>query len=192
MSSSTQPTELFLIFTAPLEALGLRYLVTGSVASILYGEPRMTHDIDIVLELPAREAQRFAAAFPLEEFYCPPAEVIDIEARRRLRGHFNLIHHETGYKADIYLRDEGPLHQWALDHRRSVELPGGRLSIAPPEYVIVSKLAYYREGGAEKHLRDIRGILEVTGDELDDAALAEWVTRLGLDDEWREAEGLVK
>ena len=57
--------------------------------------------------------------------------------------------------------------------------------LAPPEYVILRKLEYHREGGSEKHLRDIRAMLAVSGELLDRAALQEWITRLNLETEWR-------
>lgn len=184
MPSCTPSTDLFQLFTAPLNTLGLRYLVSGSVASILYGEPRVTHDIDIVLALTVNDVPGLIASFPIDEFYCPPSEVLRIEVRRRMRGHFNLIHHETGFKADIYLLDEGPLHRWAISQRQCVDLAGGKLWVASPEYVILSKLEYYREGGSEKHLRDIRGILQVSGVDVDRGEIERWVARLGLDAQW--------
>jgi hypothetical protein len=49
--------------------------------------------------------------------------------------------------------------------------------------VIVRKLEFYREGG-EKHLRDIRSILAVSGDQLDRGALADWIRRRGLEAQW--------
>ena len=61
------------------------------------------------------------------------------------------------------------------------------MSVAPPEYVIVRKLEYFQEGGSEKHLRDIRGILAVSGELLDQAELLQWVTRRGLMAEWEKA-----
>ena len=57
--------------------------------------------------------------------------------------------------------------------------------LAPPEYVILRKLEYHRKGGSEKHLRDIRAMLAVSGELLDRAALQEWITRLNLETEWR-------
>lgn len=78
--------DLFLEFVRPLDALGLRYMLTGSVAATLYGEPRVTHDVDIVVELPPRMAKAFAASFPDERYYCPPEEVILQEALRRSEG----------------------------------------------------------------------------------------------------------
>ena len=75
---------------------------------------------------------------------------------------FNLIHHQSQFKADIYLAARDPLHSWALEHRRRIDLAGAGAWIAPPEYVILRKLEFLREGGSDKHLRDIRFILAAT------------------------------
>lgn len=156
------------------------------MAGILYGEPRLTHDVDIVVALASRDVQRFIDAFPLDEFDCPPEDVLAIEVRRGQRGHCNLIHHDSGFKADIYIAfDE--LHRWALAHRKELMLDGLRVSVAPVEYVILRKLEYFREGGLEKHLRDIRGMLEVSGDQIDRRLLEQWIARLGLAAEWTTA-----
>ena len=185
-----QAADLFRLFTDRLEKAGIRYMVTGSVASMVYGEPRLTHDIDLVVELRRGDVGRLKEAFDDESFYRPPDEVVESEARRRIRGRFNLIHHETGYKADVYLVGDDPLHRWAMAHRVCLDLPGGRLWLAPPEYVIVRKLEYFREGGAEKHLRDIAGILEVSGAGIDLEAVKARVKELGLEAAWRAAQAL--
>jgi hypothetical protein len=175
--------DLISPFITRLDRLGLPYMVTGSTAGILYGEPRMTHDVDIVVAISAKDVDAFVAAFPIEDFYCPPEDVLAVEVRRGHRGHCNLIHHESGFKADIYIAfDE--LHRWALAHRKTVELDGLALSIAPAEYVIVRKLEYFREGGSEKHLRDIRAMLDVSGTTIDHAQLATFVRERGLEREW--------
>jgi hypothetical protein len=166
-----------------IERLGIPYAVTGSTAGIFYGEPRLTNDIDIVVALALADVPAFVAAFPLEEFYCPPEEVLAVEVRRGQRGHCNLIHHDSGFKADIYIAfDE--LHRWALAHRRAVDVDGLRMSVAPVEYVILRKLEYFREGGSEKHLRDIRGMLEVSASQIDRMLLEQWIERLGLAVAW--------
>ncbi len=164
--------------------MGVPYFVTGSVASLTYGEPRLTHDVDLVLELTDRDAVRIEAAFPADEFYCPPEEVIRIETRRPRRGHFNLIHHATGFKADVYLRSRDALHDWAFEHRRRVGTGPDATWFAPPEYVIVRKLEYYREGGSQKHLTDIQGMLDVLGEDMDYDNLQRWVSVIGLTDLW--------
>lgn len=180
--------DLVSIFIAKLNKLGIKYIITGSVASIIYGEPRLTHDVDLVIELNKDDISDFVSAFPLEEFYCPPEEVVNVEIKRRLRGHFNLIHHETGFKADIYLSGEDPLHQWALDNKKGVEHEGGALWLAPIEYVIIRKLQYYQEGGSEKHVRDIQGILEISADQIDYHFLDKKIQGLNLETGWRRVK----
>lgn len=182
------PADLFLLFTDRLEQADIPYLVTGSVASMAYGEPRLTHDIDLIIELRREDALRLIGAFPEEEFYCPPREVIEAEASRRTRGRFNVIHHATGYKADLYLAGADGLHRWALARRVCLQVGDRPLWVAPPEYVIVRKLEYYREGRSEKHLRDIAGMLEVSGERIDRDEVAARVRDLGLEPEWEAAK----
>jgi hypothetical protein len=182
------PTNLALLFTERLRQAGIEFMVTGSTACIAYGEPRITHDVDIVIELadPAR-AEAIEQHFPLEDFYAPPLEAIRIEMSRGLRGHFNIIHHASGYRADVYLMGRDPLHRWAFDHRRRIPLEGSELILAPPEYVIVRKLEFFREGGSEKHLRDIASILRVSADDVDLAQVERLVAQRGLTSSWQQA-----
>ncbi|HMO50225.1 MAG TPA: hypothetical protein PKE26_04795 [Kiritimatiellia bacterium] len=178
------PNEPFLVFTRPLDAGKIPYMIAGSVACMIYGEPRLTNDVDLVLMLDSGMASRIESLFPAETFYCPPFEVIGIESRRQRRGHFNIIHHDSGLKADIYLAGSEPLQAWGLKHRRQIALGGDTLWIAPPEYVILKKLEYYREGQSEKHIHDIRGMLAVSGDKLDRDFLAEQIAWHRLGPEW--------
>ncbi len=173
--------DLFLIFTAPLDAGDIPYMVCGSVASMVYGEPRLTNDVDIVLDLDVTRANALQTLFPLSDFYCPPEEVVAVEIRRPRRGHFNLIHHATGHKADVYTAGQDPLQAWGLQHRKRIDLaPGKLIWIAPPEYVILRKLEFYREGHSEKHVLDIRGMLDVSGDALDNPFLQDQIQQLSL------------
>ena len=148
--------NLFRIFISRINKLSIPYMITGAVASIIYGEPRLTNDIDLVIDLKPADVAPFANSFPIEEFYCPPSEVIKLEISRSVRGHFNLIHHETAFRADIYSAGQDELHHWGLGNRKLIEVEGEKFWLAAVEYVILRKLEYYREGGSEKHLRDIR------------------------------------
>jgi len=179
--------DLFLLFLAPLNRLGVNYMVTGAAASIVYGLPRMTHDIDIVLEMSYRDAEQIAVVFPHDSFYIPPLETLRIEIQRRQRGHFNLIHHDTGFKADLYLVGEDKLHRWAMSRRRKITLGGETVWIAPIEYVIIRKLEYYREGGSDKHLDDIRGMIAASSDMIDFTELERWIEEQHLQREAKEA-----
>ena len=179
--------DLIQVFTRRLNKLALPYMVTGAVAATIYGEPRLTHDIDLVIDLRLQDIEGFVDAFPLEEFYCPPAEVIRLETGRPQRGHFNLIHHETGLKADVYASGKDSLQKWGLANRKAVSIGDEDVWLAPPEYVILRKLEYYREGGSEKHMRDIAGMLELSRDEIDFALLESKVHDMSLEQEWKEA-----
>jgi hypothetical protein len=179
--------ELFLLFVRPLNHAGIRYVVSGSVAAIFYGEPRLTHDVDFVVFLNANDIQRLIEVFPAKDFYLPPEATMLAETAREHHGHFNLIHRDTGFKADLYPTGRDELNAWAFRGKRSIEFEGENVMLAPPEYVILRKLEYYREGHAEKHLHDIRAMLAISGEQLDRTTLNEWIQRRGLETEWRQA-----
>lgn len=181
--------ELFLLFVRPLNRAGIRYVVGGSVAAIFYGEPRLTHDVDFIVFLNHDDLRLLREAFPASDFYVPPLETMLQEMAREHSGHFNLIHRNTGFKADLYPTGRDEMNAWAFRGKRAVEYEGDTVMLAPPEYVIVRKLEYYREGHADKHWRDIRAILEVSGEELDRSLLHEWIHRRGLNAVWRDVTG---
>jgi len=171
-------------FLEPFERLGLPYCVTGSVAASVYGEPRLTADIDVVLLLESRDIPALRAAFPHPEYYSPPDEALHESLHRG--GMFNLIHHASQFKADIYVAAGDPLHDWALGHRRRIDIGGTGAWIAPPEYVILRKLQFYREGGSDKHVRDIRFMLAATP--IDREFVETEVARRGLQETWQTIE----
>ncbi|MGI9089001.1 MAG: hypothetical protein ACR2HH_14870 [Chthoniobacterales bacterium] len=174
------------IFAPRFNALGVPWAATGSIASIIYGEVRTTNDIDIVVLLDAKAGRAIEQVFSENEFYRPPSEVIETERRRDTRGHFNLIHFSSGYKADVYLHATDPLDAWAIRNRRTIDLVGGeKLYLMPPECVLVYKLEFFREGGSEKHIRDIRGMLAVT--DVDRALIEREVRLRGLEEVWQQA-----
>lgn len=179
------PPDELTLFAVRLASIGAPYMVTGATAAILYGQPRVTNDLDVVLSLDDAARAALLRAFPETEFYVPPESVIRAEQARQQRGHFNLIHHESGYKADIYLAGSDPLHAWALPQRRHLKWSDGvEIAVAPPEYVVLRKLEFYREGRSAKHPADIRAIREITG--VDEAAMAPWLERMGLATLWEE------
>lgn len=169
----------------PLDRAGVPYAIVGSVASSVYGEPRTTNDVDLLIQLPREDAAKLANAYPSADFYVPPLEIIQIELARSHGGHINVIALETMTKADFY-----PLSSteagW-FSRRRALQVAGRTLWFAIPEAIIVHKLRFFREGGSEKHLRDIRGMLAVSGDEIDRVLIERAVAELGLADQWRNA-----
>lgn len=187
-----QQPDLIHLFLEPLENNQLSYFVTGSIASIFYGEPRLTHDIDLILQLEEKEISRFISLYPTDEFYCPPEEVIRVEMGRNPFGHYNLIHHRTGLKADIYTASEDRLHAWAFQNRKRVKLSDSfSLWIAPPEYVIIRKLEFYREGQSAKHIEDIKKMLPQIKTTLDMIFLKNEIMNRSLEKSAAKISGLV-
>jgi hypothetical protein len=183
------PAELLEKLARALEALRLRYLVTGSMATIFYGEPRFTNDIDVVVELADQDVRGLLAAFPSPDFY------VDEESARRAvarHGQFNVIHPRSALKIDVMVASLDAFDRSRFARVRRVRTaPQLEVAFASPEDVILKKLEYHHAGGSAKHLRDIAGVLRVSGHEIDRAYIATWAERLGVAELWREVERAV-
>jgi len=167
-----------------LEEARIPYCIVGGLAAIAYGRPRLTLDADLVIALAPHHLQALMKAFPIEDFYLPPEEVLLAEIQRESRGHFNIIHQHSALRADCYLSGKSPLARWELENRRRMPGPFGDGWFAPPESVIVNKLLFYREGGSQKHLEDIRAMMDARCI-ADNTELLRWIARLGLEEEWK-------
>ena len=174
--------ELLALVVEIFERLHVSYLVTGSVASMAYGEPRLTNDIDVVAEIREEHILGLLAAFPADTFYLSEDA---IREAIRSQGQFNIIHPGSGLKVDVIIRKETPFDQSRFTRAR-VAHPAETYAaaFASPEDVIIKKMEYYREGGSEKHLRDIAGMLKVSAGEIDETYIVEWADRLGLRPIW--------
>jgi hypothetical protein len=177
-----EPSELLQKFVAVLDELKVPYRIVGSVAAMTYGEPRFTNDIDVVVDLKLEQADQFCGFFPAEEFYCYRDAIV--EAIRGLTQ-FYIIHYESGIKIDVFIPGPGSSNETLLARgRRVVLMPGFDAWFASPEDVILKKLEYFREGGSEKHVGDIAGILKVQQERIDRDYIAPSARRLGLEEVW--------
>lgn len=93
--------DLLARFAVPFQRLGLPYMITGGAAAIVYGEPRLTNDLDLVVAMSPADAPRVAESLAAEDTYVPPIEVLEIEAARRSHGHFNVMHGPTTLRASV-------------------------------------------------------------------------------------------
>lgn len=174
--------ELLRYLVDALEENRVDYMISGSQASVYYGEPRFTQDIDVVVEITLSQLPALLGRFSLPEFY------VSEEAAREAvatRGQFNIIHAGSGLKIDIVVKKDTRYDRVEFERReRHPIVPGRDAYFARPEDVILYKMLYFREGGSERHLRDIAGMLRISGTEIDTAYVAEWSERLGLNDIW--------
>ena len=176
----SQP-ELLKLVGQRLEAAEIEYMVSGSIASSLQGEPRATHDIDIVVAVrtPAAEvATRLKAAFPEPDFYLDESAVRDAIVSR---GMFNLIDTREGDKVDFWLLTEDAFDR-ARFERRYVEIfEGARLPVSRPEDTILMKLRWAAMlGGSEKQFTEALRVYEVQHGRLDESYLDRWASTLGV------------
>jgi len=176
--------ELVRHLVETLETLGAEYMIGGSQAAIYYGEPRLTRDIDVVVALRPEHLPLLLREFPAGAFY------LDEQAAGeavRTSGQFNIIHPGSGLKIDVYVNPDTPYDRTRLARRRRLPLqPSVSANFASAEDVILYKLLYYRQVESGAHLRDIMGILRVSGPELDESYIAMWADRLGLRSLWEQ------
>ena len=164
------------------ERLQIPYLVTDSVASMAYGEPRLTNDIDLVAGIETKHVIGLLAAFPPASFYLSEEA---IRAAITRQSQFNIIHPASGLKVDVMVRKETPFDRSRFARARMLRpTESYQAAFASAEDVIIKKMEYYNEGGSDKHLRDITGMLKISGKESDQSYIAEWADRLGLRPVW--------
>ncbi|MGH9481245.1 MAG: hypothetical protein ACRD1L_04050 [Terriglobales bacterium] len=167
-----------------LNAAGIAYMLTGSLAAAFYAQPRMTRDIDLVVELDPAQTATIAELFR-EDFLVEELAIRQAVARR---GMFNLIHGEALVKVDVIVRKDQDYRKGEFRRRRAIALDEQEIWMVAPEDLILSKLVWARESRSELQLRDVRLLLEsVPGLERD--YLKRWSARLGVAELLQEAEG---
>lgn len=176
--------ELLSRTIAILERIGIPYMVVGSVASSTYGDPRMTRDIDIVVDLDEASAQQLCDAFPPDDYYVSREAALDATLHRT---QFNVLHPDSANKIDFMVAGHDAWGREQVRRRQRVLiLPDTEGFAASPEDIILSKMRYYQEGGSEKHLRDISSMLTISRDRIDRAYIERWAATLGVTQIWRD------
>ncbi|MDP2943842.1 MAG: hypothetical protein Q8N49_01005 [Candidatus Omnitrophota bacterium] len=180
--------EFFAYVVDVLEKLEVNYMITGSVASMAYGEPRLTLDMDIVIDLSGELAEKFYHKFPSPDYY---ADLDSMLAAIKEADYFNIIHIPSGSKVDFYQIKKDIFSQDAFNRRHKEAFDEIRLaSFSSPEDVIINKLLFYKEGKSEKHIRDIKSILQISGHKLDMPYLDKKTRELGIYEYWQELKNL--
>ena len=178
-----EQSELLGYLVRCLEKLGTPYFITGAVASIAYGEPRLTNDIDVVAELKEVDIAGLKECFPEGEYYLDPDSVLKAIERRH---QFNIIHPASGLKVDVMISKGDAFDKSRFSRiKRLRPLEDTEANFASPEDVIIKKMEYYKEGSSDKHIRDIMGMLKISGEMIDLEYISSWAKRLNLEDIWK-------
>jgi hypothetical protein len=160
-------------------------MFTGSVASSLYGEPRLTHDIGVIVQLTAEDAPRLADSFRPPRYYLDSADAIAEVVREA--SMFNLVDTGSGDKVDFWILTSSPFDDERFRRRVKVALFGVAVWVPSPEDVILSKLDWSAlAGGSEKQFQDALRVFEVERANPDVSYCEEWAGRLGVTAIWEQ------
>lgn len=169
----SEELDLLKLVAARLADAGIPYMVSGSTALSLYAEPRMTRDIDIVVELTEDDVARVADLFS-EDFYCDADMIREAVARQ---GTFNLIHTDSVIKVDLIVRKGTAYRREEFARRRAVRIDEATIWFVAPEDLLLSKLAWAKESRSAIQLGDVRSLIACVAD-LDWPYVERWASDL--------------
>ncbi|MBU0567025.1 hypothetical protein KJ693_08715 [bacterium] len=165
-----------------LKENGIQYMITGSVASSLQGEPRSTHDIDLVITIGKSQVFRLVKAFPPPDFYLDEDSILKAIKTERM---FNLIDVKGGSKVDFWILTDEPFDQSRFSRKISESFMEIRMQVPTPEDTILAKLRWAKlSGGSEKQFVDALRVYEVQYGKLDIDYLKDWAKKLDIEPLW--------
>jgi len=174
--------EILSIVTQALDDTGIAYMVTGSIAMNYYAIPRMTRDVDIVVELHRRDLDSFVELFK-RDFYLNSDSIEEAIFNQEM---FNIIHNKCVLKLDFIVKKESPYRVTEFNRRRQVIIDGIPIWMVSPEDLILSKLFWAKDSKSEMQIGDVKNLL--TAHNLDVQYIQNWVGKLNLQEVYRMAK----
>jgi len=158
-------------------------MITGSIVSSLQGEPRSTHDIDMIITIQKSVAKKLVEAFPLPDFYLDEDNILDAINKQSM---FNLINVNTGDKVDFWILTDEPFDRSRFSRKIGEEFMRLKMLVSSPEDTILAKLRWAKQsGGSEKQFTDALWVYEVQYEKLDIDYLEQWVKKLNVESLWK-------
>jgi len=174
--------DVLKIVTKRLESSGIPYMISGSIAANFYTAPRMTRDVDIIIEIGEMDAQKIFSLFS-GDFYVDLESVKDAIRQKQM---FNIIHNEAIIKVDFIIKKDTEYRKLEFERRRSIVFGQERIDITSPEDLIISKLYWAKDSLSDLQIRDVQNMLRTVPD-LDIGYIEKWVAKLGLEMVYRKA-----
>ncbi len=175
--------EFVKLIASRLDSADIPYMMTGSMAMAIYSIPRMTRDVDLVVEVKPADVAKIVGLFSKDCY-------IDQESVReavRAHGMFNIIHNDWVIKADFIIRKNEDYRREEFARRKTMDIEGVVVSVVTAEDLILSKLVWGKQSRSELQLNDVRQMTSAVS-ELDWKYMQKWAAVLGVDDLLRKAE----
>ncbi len=176
-SSEYVPTRVLHDFVERIERLSIAYMLTGSMAMMRYTVFRQTADIDIVLELSAKDTDKFIKAFEVD-YYIP---IQSLSRAVEVNRMFNVIHFKTAFKVDCVVKKTTDFQQNAFERRERTDYYGREIWIISKEDLILSKLLWAKDSLSEMQFRDIKNLIRSGFDEV---YTEKWIDNLGISESY--------
>ncbi|MEO0079619.1 MAG: hypothetical protein ABIK44_02965 [candidate division WOR-3 bacterium] len=164
-----------------MDRLRLPYMLTGGLAVTYYGEPRTTHDIDLVVVISAADVTRIKAALEPDFF----VDEESIRAALREGSMFNAIHKESGFKVDFWMLRDDAFSQVSFSRRVRVRVLGIMIALPTAEDVIIGKLDWFKQSDIDKHYSDALGVCRVQAGRLDISYIEQWCRHKTTFESWQ-------
>ena len=175
--------EVLSLVTHALDDTGIAYMITGSIAMNYHATPRMTRNIDIVIELNSGDLDSIVKLFQLD-FYLDSDSIKDAIINQEM---FNIIHSKSVLKLDFIVKKESPYRVTEFQRRRQVVIDGIPLWIVSPEDLVLSKLFWAKDTKSELQIRDVKNMLFAVHD-IDLQYIQKWVKEMNLQEVYRMAK----
>ena len=178
----TEELELIKDVVSRLKNASIEYMITGSMALAVYSTPRMTRDIDMIIQVSPEDTGMIVNLFR-DDFYIDETSV---RQAVQSRGMFNVIHNESIIKVDFIVRKDEEYRTLEFSRRQQIEIEGVPVSVVAPEDLILSKLVWAKESSSELQQRDVSQMLAQLED-LDNDYLEQWSEKLGVEELLKKA-----
>ncbi|MBM2820483.1 MAG: hypothetical protein HW405_243 [Candidatus Berkelbacteria bacterium] len=166
-----------------LDELKIPYYVSGGYAVSIYGRPRFTADLDMIIKMSLSQGSDFTKRMVV----LFPTGYVDkdqIDNALKNSGEFNIIDPESGLKIDFFIAQKGDFEEECFKKAKRKDV-GYKVKFTSPENLIISKLIWYKDSSSTRHLEDIESVL--SNSHIDQRSLNSWIRKIGLEEEWEKA-----
>ncbi len=156
-----------------LNSLNIDYMLTGSLAMNYYAEPRMTRDLDFIIEINEKDIDKFMNNFK-EDYYISKDAITEA---LHYNSSFNIIHSQAVIKVDFLIRKKGEYRKIEFNRKQKIIILGNEINIVSKEDLIISKLFWAKDSKSEQQKNDIINLLKTS---YNREYLLKWLGKLDL------------